>query len=117
MASIRNWVRSRADVEADELRRESKARDCEPICDCVAGQVVTVGGTVRSLSLHPRTKLPQLEIELYDGTGSVKVIWIGRRMIKGITAGRRMNVTGRLTFPTGEPTIFNPRYELKPVHG
>lgn len=103
-------------MEADELRKETADRDCSPICDCVAGQVVTVSGTVRSLSLHPRTGLPQVEAEIYDGTGSVKVIWIGRRMINGITAGRRMIVTGRLTFLTGRPTIYNPRYELKPVH-
>ena len=60
---------------------------------------------------------PALEVELYDGSGSISVVWLGRRRIPGIDPGRRMVVHGRLTCATENPTIYNPRYELKPMAG
>lgn len=110
-------TKSRAQLEADELRREATAPDCAAICDCQHGDVVTVSGTVHSVSLRPRTTLPAYEIEVYDGTGRVTVVWIGRRRIPGIEAGRRIQIAGRLTFIDGIATVFNPKYELKPVRG
>jgi RecG-like helicase len=106
---------SRADQEASELQRESEGRECGRICDCSPGDTVTIAGTVRSITFRPRTELPSLEIDLYDGTGCIRVIWLGRRRILGISAGRRLVVTGRLNQVAGEPVVYNPRYELKPM--
>ncbi len=118
----RRWLRSQEEVEAAELQTDldqvasphllSSRIDC-----CTPGQTVTVKGMVRSLTLQPRSKVPALEVELYDGTGSVSVVWLGRRRIPGIEAGRTMVVTGRLTCNTDRPTIYNPRYELRPTAG
>jgi hypothetical protein len=72
---------------------------------------------VRSMTIRPRSTVPALEIDLYDGSGSVTVVWLGRRRIPGIDPGRKLTVRGRLTCNTEEPTIYNPRYELKPVVG
>ena len=72
---------------------------------------------VRSVTIRPQGKTPALEIELYDGSGSVTVVWLGRRRIPGIDAGRTIVVRGRLTCNTDNPTIYNPRYELKPTAG
>ena len=112
-------TRTQAQVEADELLQEndtvvdSRTRiDC-----CTPGETVTVRGMVRSMTPRPRSKVPALQIELYDGSGSVSVVWLGRRRIPGIDPGRSMVVTGRLTCNADSPTIFNPRYELKPVSG
>ena len=115
----RRWTRTRAEVEADELLSENRAaaRDLTRIDSCNPGATVTVRGMVRSMTLRPKGKVPALEIELYDGSGSVSVIWLGRRRIPGIEPGRSMVVTGRLTCNADSPTIFNPRYELKPVSG
>lgn len=85
------------------------------MCECQPGDLVELVGTVRSVTLRPREQAPALEIDLYDGSGSVTVVWLGRRRIPGITPGRRMVVRGRLTGSTGAPRIFNPRYELKPA--
>lgn len=108
-------TRGRAEREAAELRRElqrERGAGASPISACRPGEVVTVTGTVRALVQRPRDERPQLEVELYDGTGAVRVIWLGRHRIGGIEPGRRMRVTGRVTCPGGEPVIFNPRYEL-----
>ena len=56
-----------------------------------------------------------MEAELWDGTGNVTLVWLGRREIPGIQPGRRIVVHGRLTSQHGQPTIFNPAYELRPA--
>lgn len=116
----RRWKRSQAEVEADELKariEQSGDVDVLPIDCCQPGDSVVVSGMVRSMTIRPRANLPALEIELYDGSGSVIVIWLGRRRIPGIDPGRRMVVKGRLTGDASHPTIYNPRYELKPAVG
>lgn len=110
-------TRSRDEAEADELQRELIEPGGSSICMCQPGQQVSISGTVRSVTLRPREQTPALEVELYDGTGSVSVIWMGRRRILGIAPGRRMTVWGRLTCTADERRIFNPRYELKPATG
>jgi RecG-like helicase len=108
-------TRTRAQQEALELHEERLSRSCERICDCNPGDNVTVTGTVRSVTIRPKQSVPALEIELYDGSGSVTVIWLGRRRIPGIDAGRRLVVNGRLTMINGAPLLYNPKYELKPT--
>ena len=111
------WTRTQAEVEADELLSDNKsvARDLTRIDCCSPGATVTVRGMVRSMTLRPKSTVPALEIEVYDGSGSVAVVWLGRRKIPGIEPGRSIVVTGRLTCNADSPTIYNPRYELKPV--
>ena len=111
------WTKSQAQVEAEELQdqlREAQQAHLTAIDCCTPGDHVTVRGMVRSVTLRQRGTVPALEIELYDGSGSVAVIWLGRRRIPGIEPGRTMVVDGRLTCNTAHPTIYNPRYELKP---
>lgn len=114
---LSRWLRSQAQVEADELQEQlahEHAEGLASICNCRPGDNVTVRGMVRSVTLRPRSTVPALEIELYDGSGSVIVVWLGRRRIPGIEPGRTMIVQGRLTGSTSNPAIYNPRYELKP---
>ena len=111
------WTRSQSQVEAEELQDQLRGADdaaLTAIDCCTPGQTVTVRGMVRSVTLRPQGTAPALEIELYDGSGSVSVVWLGRRRIPGIDAGRTICVRGRLTCNTDNPTIYNPRYELKP---
>lgn len=82
---------------------------------CSPGSRVEIIGTVRAVSIRPQGLSPAVEIELTDGSGVVKVVWLGRRKIPGIVAGRTMKVCGRLTCNTDRPTIFNPKYELRPL--
>lgn len=104
---------SRDEAEAVELQRELSHAEVSTICQCAPGERVVLSGTVRAVTLRPREQSPALEVELYDGTGCVNVVWLGRRRIPGIAPGRRMTVWGRLTC-TDQPRIFNPRYRLMP---
>ena len=55
--------------------------------------------------------------ELFDGSGVLLVVWLGRRRIAGIDAGRSIQVQGRIGEHSGVRTIYNPRYELQPRPG
>jgi len=81
---------------------------------CQPGDNVVVAGVISSVCLHPAQRTPSLEIEVADDTGHVTVVWLGRRAIPGIEAGRRIRVCGRLTHAADHPVIYNPKYELRP---
>jgi predicted thioesterase len=66
------------------------------------------------VTLRPRAGVPALEAELYDGSGSLYVVWLGRRHIAGIEPGRRLRIHGMVTEAEGQRAVFNPRYELVP---
>ena len=115
MTLWRRLTASRAQQEAEELQREAQADDAMPIGSCRHGDLASVSGTIRTVTVRPRTQTPALEVELYDGSGALRVVWLGRRTIPGIDPGRRLTVHGRITCPGDQPTLFNPRYELKPT--
>ena len=69
-------------------------------------------GTLRAVTLRPRGGVPALEADLYDGSDSLTVVWLGRRRIAGIEPGRSIEVVGRIGRYDGYRLIYNPRYEL-----
>ncbi|MBO0610667.1 OB-fold nucleic acid binding domain-containing protein [Myceligenerans salitolerans] len=74
----------------------------------------SAAGILRSVVLRPREGVPTVEAELYDGSGVLDLVWLGRRSIAGIEPGRRLRVEGMVSDVHGRRTIFNPRYELRP---
>lgn len=115
-ARLRRGLGSWADgsaAEARELRTEAVRSGCMPIAEAPARERVQLQGSLRTLTLRPRGGVPALEAELYDGTGTITVVWLGRRRIAGIAPGRHLRVQGRVALHEGERVIFNPRYELR----
>lgn len=108
--TLSRWADS-TDMHARELRR-----DVGDVCigDAPDRQPVAVQGVLRTVTLRPRGGVPALEAELYDGSGVLTVIWLGRRQIAGIAPGRSMRVMGRIGAADGVRTMYNPRYELLP---
>ena len=112
------FTHNQQQIEAIELFEGTREAGAQPLAVCRVGDQVVVTGTVRTLTLVPRTDLPAVEAEIYDGTDKLRAIWMGRRRIRGIDPGRMITLTGRLTKVDGRLTMFNPRYELRPgVHG
>ena len=72
-------------------------------------------GTLKTVTLRPRGGVPALEAELYDGSGSISVVWLGRRRIGGILPGRAIRVEGRIGVQDGARMMYNPRYDLRPM--
>ena len=105
---------SSEDHEAAVLEGKAMRAGADPIGSCRRGQRVRVCGTIRSLAVRPQSTSPALEAELFDGSGHLTVVWIGRRVIPGIEVGRTLIVEGRLTCPDGQLRVFNPEYRLAP---
>ena len=112
--AVRRFTAQTHELDAEELKRRSENAGAQPVSQCVDRSPATVYGTVRALTIRPRAGTPALEAELYDGTGVVTLVFIGRRTIAGIDPGRRLRATGRVTANEGRRLIFNPRYELLP---
>ena len=118
--STRGWLsrtlqRLTADdqtIDAEELRADAATAGCEPLGSCRKGAVVTVTGRLRSVVYTPRETVPTLEAELFDGSGSVTLVWLGRRRIPGIEPGRTVTARGRFAASDGRRVIYNPWYEL-----
>jgi len=111
---LRRLTASEAELDAEELQRDS-ARSGHSLCGEVRrGQLVTVSGRLRTVVYTPRTNLPTLEAELYDGSDVVTLVWLGRRRIAGIEPGRALTATGRVAVREDRKVIYNPHYELEP---
>jgi hypothetical protein len=112
--TISRWANQDRD-EARELRKDTRKAGLLCIADAPMREKVVVQGTLKTVTLRPRGGVPALEAELYDGTGSINVIWLGRRRITGIAPGRGIRVEGRIGEQDGEAIMFNPRYSLRPA--
>lgn len=110
-------TKSATQLEADELQQDAARMGCTPMSDLVDRQQATVSGTVRAVTLRPRVNVPALVIDLYDGSRTINLVWLGRRTIKGIDPGTYLRASGRVTWCKGVPTIFNPAYEIAPARG
>ncbi|MGY1718759.1 MULTISPECIES: OB-fold nucleic acid binding domain-containing protein [unclassified Blastococcus] len=99
-------------IDAQELRAGTATAGCEPVSTCRKGAVVTVTGRLKSVVYTPRETVPTLEAELFDGSGSVTLVWLGRRRIAGIEPGRSLTARGRFASFEGRQVIYNPWYEL-----
>jgi hypothetical protein len=99
-------------IDAEELRADAVSAGCEPVSACRKGELVAVTGRLKSVVYTPRETVPTLEAELFDGSGSVTLVWLGRRRIPGIEPGRTVSARGRFANFDGKRVIYNPWYEL-----
>ncbi|MDO5736336.1 MAG: OB-fold nucleic acid binding domain-containing protein [Propionibacteriaceae bacterium] len=106
---FRRFLSTAEQLEAEDLADQSKRAGAVPLNECLIRQKVTVRGTVTSVTASNQS---WLEADLNDGTGTVSLIWMGRRRIECILPGRHLLVTGRLTEEDGRRVIFNPEFEV-----
>jgi hypothetical protein len=113
-STISKWANA-DDMHARELRQTTReAADCDLIADAVDRKPVRLRGTLKCVTLRPRGGVPALEAELFDGSGSITLVWLGRREIAAIGPGRAIEIQGRIGTNRGERIIYNPRYQLLP---
>ncbi|MEY3408135.1 MAG: hypothetical protein RL038_1196 [Actinomycetota bacterium] len=115
---VREWVNKftagSAELDAAELRDGVLSAGADPICELESGQITTLTGIVNSLIFRPENAVPVFEVELFDGSGTVILKFMGRRQIRGIVPGTSMVVTGRIVRCDSIMTMFNPEYRLLP---
>ncbi|WP_432557483.1 OB-fold nucleic acid binding domain-containing protein [Granulicoccus sp. GXG6511] len=117
MGALRRMVSSTAERDAEDMRRLAEEQGARPVDECVDRERVSLVGTIRSVTIPPPEEPPRLEAEFDDGSGQVKLIFMGRRSISGIQAGSILRIEGRLSCQRGQRKMFNPRYELTHVPG
>lgn len=103
------------ELRAAELRHDAADQGGEPIAQCADRARVTVYGTLKTVTLQPRAGVPALEAEIYDGSGTLALVWLGRRRIAGIEPGRALTAHGRVAVIDDRRVMFNPTYELCPA--
>lgn len=111
---VSRWL-DRFSVESQEdteLRGRATAAGCPAIKDARERERVDVHGVLQEVTLRPVGDVTALEASLYDGTGSVTLVWLGRRRIEGVTAGRSLTATGRIGHRGTERVMYNPAYRL-----
>jgi hypothetical protein len=111
--SLSKWA-STEDLHERELRKEYADTGLMTIAEAPDREMVRLRGTLRTVTLRPRGGVPALEAELADGSGTLTIVWLGRRRIVGIGPGRAIQVEGRIGAMHGDRIMYNPRYELIP---
>jgi hypothetical protein len=110
---LQRLTASEDELDAESLQRESAKSGCMLAGQCRRGQLVAVSGRLRTVVYTPRTNLPTLEADLYDGSDTVTLVWLGRRHIAGIEPGRQVTARGRVAVRDDRKVIYNPYYELE----
>jgi len=82
------------------------------ICELASRQRMTVAGRVRAIRVQPWAGNPALECTLADETGSITVVFFGRREIGGVRLGTIMTITGVAGEHHGMRAILNPEYAI-----
>ncbi len=113
MSLLRRLTASTHSLEAAELEAEVETLPCAKLKNVACGQNAVVGGRVRSVRFTPTENVPVLEAELFDGSGSLRLVWLGQRRIAGIEPGRKLIARGRVGAHNGHLAIYNPWYELQ----
>jgi amino acid transporter len=113
LSGLRRLTAGRDQLHAEELQAEINHVSAKHIADVADREVADMAGTLRTVTLRPRGTSLTMEADLWDGTGNVTLVWLGRRDIPGISPGRRIVVHGRVARINGELTMYNPVYELK----
>jgi hypothetical protein len=101
-------------LDVEELSDEAASTGAQKAIDCQRGQEVTMVGTLRSVETNAKGCSNCVRAELFDGTDSVTLVWLGQRRIPGIESGRTLRVHGRVgKLDNGAKAIYNPHYEIQ----
>jgi hypothetical protein len=73
---------------------------------------VRIAGIVRSTRIQPKGGVPTLECVVADDSGSISLVFLGRRQVAGISPGARLVAHGMAGSHIGRLAILNPEYEL-----
>jgi hypothetical protein len=101
-------------LDVEELSDEAVSTGAQKAINCHRGQEVTMVGTLRSVECNGKGCSGGVKAELFDGTDSVMLVWLGQRRIPGIESGRTLRVHGRIgKLDNGSKAMYNPHYEIQ----
>lgn len=120
MSALTHWLAtrlrelgaSREQLEAQDEERIASGRGTVPIAQLQARQRACVSGVLRAVTFRPAQDKPILVGQLFDGTASMDLVWIGQRRIAGIRPGAHVRAWGMVSAGDHRLRIYNPAYEL-----
>jgi amino acid transporter len=74
---------------------------------------VTISGRVHAIRVQPRAEVATLECALRDNTGTINLVFLGRKHVAGIEPGTQLTVTGVVGMRQGRLEIINPDYQFR----
>ncbi|MHB8245635.1 MAG: OB-fold nucleic acid binding domain-containing protein [Acidimicrobiales bacterium] len=83
--------------------------------DLLARRPATVQGRIADVTTVEARHGPCFQALLADGTGSVLLVFLGRRSIPGLVLGTVVIARGTPRAESGRIEILNPLYELPPA--
>jgi RecG-like helicase len=117
MGAVQRFFRRMA--ESDEQRLAEELRDWAAtvegtvrIADAPQRKRVKVAGMVRRITVRPVEGFEALEAVVYDGTGEITAVWLGRRSIPGLLLGSRLVLKGVVGRERGSMRMVNPEFEF-----
>lgn len=111
-ARIRSKLPTREDFAAQDEQAEQAARGTTPVAEVQLRQRVGLYGVLRSVTYPPTQKGGSFSATLFDGTGSIDLIWLGRRFVPGIEPGIHIHVEGMIGERGGTLCVMNPSYQI-----
>jgi hypothetical protein len=71
-----------------------------------------LAGEIRVVTVRTDTPWPDFEAVLFDGTGKVRLRWLGVESVPGVIPGTRMVVEGVVGEEDNERLTIDPSYEI-----
>lgn len=68
-------------VDAEKIGDDAAATGAQRVIDCQRGQEVTMCGTLRTVETNSKGCVAGVKAELFDGTDTVMLVWLGQRRI------------------------------------
>ncbi|WP_353082434.1 OB-fold nucleic acid binding domain-containing protein [Tessaracoccus lapidicaptus] len=109
---LRRYFLSHEELEATELREQAEVAGAQPLAACPVRSRVTLRGTITSVTSDAAHGW--LEAEVSDGSGTVRLVWMGRDHLECLLPGRTIRVEGRLADDRGQCVIYNPDFRIVP---
>jgi amino acid transporter len=91
--------------------RPAQESGTTPIAAASWRQRVTVEGRVKAVQIGAAAGR-SLEVQIFDDTGGLRLLFMGRTQIPGVECGARLRASGRVGEYRGHLAIANPVYEL-----
>ena len=103
---------SREELDAADERRASLLQGATPCAEVPPRTRAKVAGVVSALTYRPRGEAPALVAQLFDGSATIDLVFVGRHDVPGVEPGRRLVAEGMVAEEDGRRVMFNPDYQL-----
>lgn len=103
---------SREDLTARDEQEQARRWGATPLAAVEPRHRARVSGVLQAVTHRPASAKPVLVARLYDGTGALDLVWLGRRRIAGVVPGAHLVAEGMVAAGQSRHLMYNPVYEL-----